>query len=144
MSITGAFNSFPLRFLFVVLKDPLPSQLSPALKLKYLPATRFVTSPRPACSVDQVKSILGGDFDTGESGVFRGAIRERQRSYSRATIFSLPLTQSHSAKTHKSLTILFESCEVRTNIGERDMASNQIPSSAPQSFRAIDVLAPGR
>ena len=75
MSITGAFNCFPPRFLYVVLKDPLPSQLSPTLKSKYLPITRFVSSPRPACSVDQVKNIPGEEFDTGKSGVCRAAIQ---------------------------------------------------------------------
>lgn len=34
-----------------------------------------MTSPRPACSVDQVKKIPGGDFDTGKSGVCGAAIQ---------------------------------------------------------------------
>ena len=53
-------------------------------------------------------------------------------SYSRATFCSFPLTPSHWTEARKRLTLLTESCDIRTDIGEREMGANQIPPLAPQ------------
>src|ERR1022692_1025373 len=87
-------------------------------------APRMLSEP---CSTS-AQMCLGRGAEQGSNDMQVAVVK---RSYSRAIFRSFCLTQSHSFSGCKSLIFCCEICEARVSIEGAELASNQIPPSAP-------------